>query len=81
MVPKLLLQVYVREFNNNLVSDTVDRGPKEGIEEDDNIIIGDSTLRSLLPPQLNKCRQYTRSCVVVNVSYMPKVYIHHYYHG
>ena len=26
------------------------------------------------------CHQDTRSCVIVNVVYIPKVYIHHYYH-
>ena len=52
IVPKLLLQVSVRELHNNLVSDTKDGGLKEARYEDDNIIISDSTLRSLLPPQL-----------------------------
>ena len=31
-------------------------------------------------PNLTKCRQDTRLCVVVNVAYPPKVCIHHYYH-
>ena len=52
LVPKLLLNVYVRELHNNLVSATKDGGLKEARYEDDNIIIIDSTLCSLLPPQL-----------------------------
>ena len=44
-VPKLSLQVSVRELHNNLVSNTIDGGLKEAIEENDNIIISDSTLR------------------------------------
>ena len=30
---------------------------------------------------LRICRQYTRSCVVVNVAYLPKLNIHHHLHG
>ena len=76
LVPKLLLHVSVREINKNLISDADNGGLKEARYEDGNIIISDSTIRSLFPPQLKKCRQDTRSCVVANVSYLPKVYIH-----
>ena len=75
LVTKLLLQVSVRELHNNLVISTKYGGLKEAIYEDDNILISDSTLRSLLAPQLKKCRKYTRSCVVVNVAYLPKLCI------
>ena len=51
MVEKLLLHVSVRELYNNLVSDTDDGGLKEARDTDNNIIIGDSTLRSLLSRQ------------------------------
>ena len=51
LVPKLLLYVSVREINNNIVSATKDCGIKEARDEDNNIIISDSTLLSLLPPQ------------------------------
>ena len=81
MVPKLLLQVSVIELHNKIVSDTDNGGIKEARDEDDNIIISDSTLRSILPFQLKKCCQDTRSCVVVNVSYLTKVFINSYYHG
>ena len=54
LVPELLLQVSVIEPHSNLDSDTVDGVLKESIDEDDNIIIIDSTLRSLLPPQFKK---------------------------
>ena len=51
LVPKFLLQVYVIEVHNSLVSDPNDGGSKDARDEDDNIIISDSTLRSMLPPQ------------------------------
>ena len=54
LVPKTLLYVSVRELHNNLVSATKYGGVKEARDEDDNIIISDSTLRSLLPPQFLK---------------------------
>ena len=54
LVPKFLVQVSVRELHNSLVSDTNDDGLKDSRDEDDNIIISDYTLRSLLPPQLKK---------------------------
>ena len=52
--PKLLLQVSIRELHNNLISTAKYGGLKEARDEDDKIIIGDSILRSLLPPQLKK---------------------------
>ena len=54
LVSKLLFQVYVREMHNSLVSDPNNGGLKYARDEDDNIIISDSTLRSLLPPQLKQ---------------------------
>ena len=51
LVPKILLQVSVRELHKNLVRATRDGGIKEARDEYDNIIISDSTLRSLLPTQ------------------------------
>ena len=50
LVPKLLLQVSVRELHNSLVSVPNDGGLKDTRYEDGKIIISDSTLRSLLPP-------------------------------
>ena len=44
LVPKWFLQVYVREPHNSLVVDTNYGGPKYARDEDDNIIISDSTL-------------------------------------
>ena len=81
LVPKLLLQVSVREIHNSLVSDTNDGGIKDARYEDGKIIISDATLCSLLPPQFKKCPHVTRLCVVVNVVFMLKVYIHHCYPG
>ena len=51
---KLLLHVSVREPHNNLVSDAENGVLKEAREEDDNIIISDSILGSLLPPHFLK---------------------------
>ena len=50
LVPKLLLQVSVGELHNSLLNDPNDVGLKDDRDEDDNIIISYSTLRSLLPP-------------------------------
>ena len=54
LVPTFLLQVSIKELHNSLVSDTNDSGIKDARDEDDNIIISDSTLSSLLPPQLKQ---------------------------
>ena len=81
LVPKLLLQVSVIELHNSLVSDPNYGCLKDARDEDDNIIIIDSKFCSLLPPQLKKCQHDTRSCVVVNVEFMIKVYINNFYPG
>ena len=52
LFPKPLLRVSVRELNNILVIDPNDGGLKDARDEDDNIIISDYKLRSLLSPQL-----------------------------
>ena len=52
LVPKRLLQVSVRELHNSRVSNPNDGGLKEARYDGDNIIISDSTLRSLFPQQL-----------------------------
>ena len=44
----------MRELHNSLVSDPNDGGLKDAKDEDGNIIISDSTLLSLLPPQLKQ---------------------------
>ena len=54
LVRKLLIQVSVIEQHNSLVSYPNDGGIKDARDEDDNIIISDSTFRSLLPPQLKQ---------------------------
>ena len=43
LVPKLLLQVFVREIHNSLVSDPNDGGLKDARDEDGKIIISDYT--------------------------------------
>ena len=63
LVPKLLLQVSVIELHNILVSDPNDVGIKDSRNEDDNIIISDSTLCSLLTSQLKQmAAQYKVMC-------------------
>ena len=54
LVPKLLLQVTVGELNNGLLSYPNYGGLKDARDEDGKIIISDSTLRLLLPPQLKQ---------------------------
>ena len=54
LVPKLLPQVSVRELHNSLVSDPNYGVLKDAMDEDGKIIISDSTLCLLLPPQLNQ---------------------------
>ena len=54
LVPKLLLWVSVRELHNSLGSDTNDIGIIDARDGENNIIISDSTLSSLLPPQLKQ---------------------------
>ena len=44
----------VRELHNNLVSDPNDGGLKDARDEDGKIIISDSTLHLLFPPQLKQ---------------------------
>ena len=54
LVPKVLLQVSVRELHNSLVSDPNYGGIKDARDEDGKIIMSDSTLRSMLSPQLKQ---------------------------
>ena len=54
LVPKLLLQVSLRELHNILVSDPNYCGLKDARDEDGKIIISDSILRSLFTPQLKQ---------------------------
>ena len=54
LFPNFLLQVSVRELHNSLVSDPNDDGLKDARNEENNIIIRDSKLCSLLPPQLKQ---------------------------
>ena len=51
LFPKFLLQMSVRELHNTLFSTIIYGGLKEARYEDDNTIISDSTLCSLITPQ------------------------------
>ena len=48
-VPNVLHQTYIRELHNILVRDPNYGGPKKTRYEENNIIISDSTLQTLLP--------------------------------
>ena len=64
LVPKLLLQVSVRELHKSFVSDSNDGGIRDARYEYVNIIISDSTLLSLLPPQVKQISaRYRIMCV------------------
>ena len=52
LVPKLLIQVSVKELYNSLVIDPNDVDLKPTRDKDDNIVSSYDTLRSLLPPQI-----------------------------
>ena len=80
LVPKLLLQVSVRELHKILLAKQKMLDSKKQ-ETKKQIIISDSTLHSLLPPQSEKNHHDTRSCVIANVAYLPKVCINHCYTG
>ena len=54
LVPKCLPQVSVRELHNSIVRDPNYGSLKYARDEYDNIIISDSTLHSLFPPQLKQ---------------------------
>ena len=54
LVPNILLQVSVRELHHFLVSDPNNGGIKGARDEENNIIISDSTFHLLLPPQLKQ---------------------------
>ena len=53
-MPKLLLQVPVRGLCYSLVSPIEEGGLTEAREDENNIIISDSKLHFILPPQIKK---------------------------
>ena len=81
LVPNFLLQVSVRELHNNIFNDKKDGGLIEARDEDDNILISDSTLCSLFPSQFKIMTSRYKFMCGCEFSYLPKVCIHHYSHG
>ena len=79
LVTKLLLQVSVREPHNSLVSYPNDGGRKMlGMK----MVILLSVIQHYVHfchLNLKKCLHVTILCVVVNVAFLLKVYIHHFY--
>ena len=62
-MPKLLLQISVRELHKSMVSPPEEGGLKETRGEDNKIIISDSKLPNIIPPQLkNLTSQYKVMC-------------------
>ena len=54
LVPKLLLQFYIQELHNIIVIPPEEGLRKDSRDADNNIIISDSTIRTILPPQIKK---------------------------
>ena len=75
LVPKLLFWVSVRELHNIVVIPPEEVIINEARGACNNIIISYSTLRNILPPQLENMTSNTRLFVVVSVVYLPKVCI------
>ena len=63
----------IQELHNILVSGKKYGGIKEEKDSENNIIISDSTLLSLLPPQFKEFHQDRKSCVVMSIVYFTKV--------
>ena len=80
-VPKLLLQVSVRELHNSLVSDPNDGGLKDARDEDGKLLSVIPHCVHCCHQNLKKCLHVIRLCVVVNVASLQKAYILHCYHG
>ena len=51
-MPRLLFQTSILELNNSMVISYTNVGLKDSIDKENNIIISDSILRNILPPQL-----------------------------
>ena len=62
LIPKLLLHVSVQEIYNSMASPPEEGGMKEERDKDNNIIVSDSTLSNILPPQL---KNTTSQCKVM----------------
>ena len=77
----MLFQVSVRVIHNSLVIDPNDGGLKDARDEDGMIIISDSTLCSLLPPQLKQISASYKIMCGCECYILRKVYIHHCYPG
>ena len=54
LMPMFLLKVSVQELHISMVIHPEEGGAKETSDEENNIIIIDSTLQNILPPQLKK---------------------------
>ena len=63
LVPNILWWVLLREIHNSMVSPAEEGGLKEERDSENISIIGDSTLRNILPPQLkNMTSRYKVIC-------------------
>ena len=71
----------IQELHNILVSDPVYGGLKEARDVENNIIIIDSTLHSLLPPYQKNVNTIQGHMRLLMFAYLPRVYIPRLYHG
>ena len=62
--PKMLLQCSVRELHNDLVKDSNDGGCSAA-RKDGKIIVSDTALRYMMPPQVRKFSKKHKKCVDV----------------
>ena len=80
LMPKLLFCVSILELHSIMLITPEEVGPKEANYTENNIIIIDSTLRYLFPPQLKNTTPLLKSYVVASVAHILRACIHHYYH-
>ena len=84
--PKLLQQVSVRELHNSLVSDPENVWIEEARDAENNIIISDSTLRELFPPQLKQMSSHYKvicgceCCISSKTIHSPLLSWHDWYY-
>ena len=73
LVPRLLSQVSVQELHNSMVIPPEEGGLKEEIDKENNIIISDLDLTSIIPPQLKNVSAWyevmcgCECCITANI--------------
>ena len=80
LMPNLLLVISIRELHNIMVSPKEEGELKEAIDTDNNIIISESTLLNILPPQLKEMTLIYKVMCGCECCISPKKFTRHYYH-